>query len=86
MSSSTFESRLQALDHQGVIAARQVGAAAPVEEQGVARHQLAVHQEALAARGVAGRVDELDLELADGDDVAGVVAHEIGFGDAGRYG
>ena len=35
---------------------------------------------------MAGRVDELDLELADGDDVAGVVANQIGFGHPRRTG
>src|SRR5690348_10483454 len=44
--------RLQAAEHVVDVAAREVGAPAPVQEQGVARDQAAVEQEALAARGV----------------------------------
>ena len=77
---------LEALDHQLRVAAGQVGAAASVEEQGVARDELAPDEEALAAGRVARRVDELDLDVADRDDVAGVVADELVVGDAGRTG
>lgn len=59
----------KAFDHQRRVAARQVGAATTVEEQRVAADQSSVDHEALAARGVAGGVHELDLDVADTDDV-----------------
>ncbi len=68
---------LEALDHQGMVAAGKIGAPAAVEEQGVARHQLAAHHEALAPRGVTRRVDELDLDVADAHDVARLVPLEM---------
>ena len=74
-----------------MIAARQVGAAATVEEQGVAGHELAVDEEALAAGGVSRCVDEFDLDVAHPDDVAGVVADQLigvdpgGAGDPGFF-
>ena len=74
----------QALDHLARVAARQVGAAAAVEEQGVARDELGVDEEALAAGRVAGRVHELDLDVADPDHVARVVRDEVGLGEARR--
>ena len=43
-----------------------------------------VDEEALAAGRVTGRVDERDLDVADGHDVAAVVQHEIGLRRAGH--
>ena len=65
------------------VAAGQVGAAAALEEEGVAGHEPAVDEEALAARRVAGRVDQLDRDLADQHHVAAVVADEVGAADPG---
>ena len=61
---------VEALDHQRGVAAGQVGAPTAIEEECVARHQLPVDQETLAAGGVARCVDELDLDVSDLDDVA----------------
>ena len=61
---------LQAAEHLVDVAAGEVGAAATVQEQGVPGDQAAVEQEALAARGVTRGVQQLDLDVADGDLVA----------------
>ena len=53
---------LQAVVHRLGVAAWQVGAAAAVEEQGVAGHEAAVDEQALAARGVPWCVQQLDVE------------------------
>ena len=74
----------QALDHLVVIAAGQVGAATPVQEQRVPGDELAAHHEALAPGGVPGGVDELDLDVADPHDVARIVIRQVGLVDAGR--
>src|SRR5439155_7207972 len=68
----------EALVHRVGIRTRQIGAATPFEEQRVAGDELAVDQEALAPRRVAGGVHERDAQVADGHDVAAVVEHEIG--------
>ena len=68
----------QAVAHLGVIGPGEIGASTPIEEQGVAGDEPAVDQEALAAGGVAGRVHEGDLDVANGDDVTGVVRHQLG--------
>ena len=47
-------------------------------------HQAAVDEEALAARGVPGGVDQLDPHVAHRDHVAAVVGHQLGRRDAGR--
>ena len=65
------------------VAAGQVGAAAAVEEQGVAGDQSAVDEEALAAGRVARRVDEGDGNVADDHCVARVVERQVGVGDVG---
>ena len=65
------------------VAAGQVGAAAAVEEEGVAGDEGAVEHEALAARRVARGVDQLDGDVADHHDVAAGVADEVAAGEAG---
>lgn len=59
------------------IAAGQVGATAAVEEQGVARTEMIMHEDALTARRVAGCVDEFDADLTDLHHIAAVMADEI---------
>jgi len=74
---------LQAVVHVLRVAARQVGASAALQEQGVAADQSAVDVEALAARCVPGGVHEGDVDLAHAHHIAGVVLGEVGFVDAG---
>jgi hypothetical protein len=61
-----------------------IGAAAALEEQGVARHQSTVDQEALAARRVTGRVDQVDADVAHGHDVARLVHGQVAVGQLGH--
>ena len=63
----TLSVPLQAVVHVLGARSRQVDAAARADEQRVAGHQVAVDQEALRARRVPGRVQELHLEVADLD-------------------
>jgi fatty acid desaturase/predicted Zn-dependent protease with MMP-like domain len=65
------------------IAAGKIGAAATLEEQGVARHERTVEHEALTSRSVTGCVDQLDRDVADHDDVAARVENEIGRDEIG---
>ena len=74
---------LQAAEHVVDVAAGEVGASAAVEEQGVAGDQASVEQEALAARSVAGGVQQLDLDVADGDLVAVLMGGQVAHRDAG---
>ncbi len=60
----------------GGIAPWQVGPAAGVEEERVTGHQTIVDQEALTPGRVPRRVDQLDVDAAHGDDVAGAVGHQ----------
>ena len=60
----------EAVIHLARVTARQVGAAASVEEERVAGNEAVVDEETLAARRVARRVDQLDFNRPDGDDVA----------------
>ncbi|MEY2958011.1 MAG: gamma-glutamyl phosphate reductase [Actinomycetota bacterium] len=73
----------EAVLHRHRIAAGQVGPTTPVEEERVAGDELAADQEALAARGVAGGVDQLDLDPADRHHVPGLVGGEFRLGDTG---
>ena len=76
-SPGSLRERLQAAEHVVDVAAGEVGAAAALEEQRVARDEPAVEQEALAARRVARCVQELDLDVADVDLVAVLVRGEL---------
>ena len=76
----SFGELLQAAVHVVDVAAGEIGAAAALEEQRVTRDQPAVEQEALAAGRVAGRVQQLDLDVADVDLVAVLVCGEIAAG------
>ena len=73
------------------IAARQVGPAASLQEEGVAGDEHPVHQEALAAWRVPRGVQQLDLDGADRHPVPAVVGdHVAGFetghpGDQGGF-
>ncbi len=83
-SSGTLASRCVRLSYRARgIAAGKVGAPAALEEQGVARDQPAVDEEALAARGVAGGVDQLDRDVAHHHRVAALVLDELGRGRTG---
>ena len=73
----------QTVEHRFRVATREIGSTAPVEEQGVTRHQRTVHVEALTARCVSGGVDALDLHPSDANDVAAVVLNEMVGPDAG---
>ena len=66
----------QAVVHRGRVAPGKVRPPAALEEERVACHEAAVHEEALASRGVARRVQETDLDLADSDDIVALVGHE----------
>lgn len=72
-----FVQRRKAVVHLTGIAARQVGSAAPVQEQCVARDQAAVHQEALRPGSVTGSVNEGHLDIAENDGVSALVGHEM---------
>ncbi len=74
---------LQAAEHLIDVAAGEVGAPAPVEEQGVAGNQAAVEQEALASRRVARGVQQFDVDGPDRDRVAVVMFGEIAHRDPG---
>lgn len=76
----------QTLDHQIVIAPRQVGPPAAVEKERVATDEFAVDHEALAARRVARGVDQLDLDLADADHIARIMADQLVRGQPGGPG
>ena len=79
------ETGRERLVHLLGIRAGKVGAAAPIQEQGVAGHKPAVDEEALASGRMARRVDELDLDIADSDDVAALVLDEGLVGDTGDF-
>ena len=66
------------------VAAGQVGAAATLEEQRVAGDQSVVDEEALAARGVPGGVDQFDVDLADPYVVAAGVFDDVALAEAGH--
>ena len=72
---------LQAVVHRGRVAAGEVGAAAPVEEQRVAAHQSPVDVKALTPRRVARRVDERDGDVAHLHHVAALVLHQLVGGE-----
>src|SRR5581483_6459804 len=74
---------VKAAVHVVDVAAGEVGAAAALEEQRVAGDQTYVEKEALAAGGVAGRVQQFDFDVADVDLVAVFVRGEVAFRDAG---
>ena len=74
---------LQAGVHLLGVAAGEVGAAAPVEEQRVATDQSTGDVEALAPRGVARRVHQRHIDRADSDDIAGIVHCEVICTDTG---
>ncbi len=65
------------------ISAWQIGPAATLEEQRVARHQPPRNAEALTAGSVARRVHELDLEVAHLDHVCARMLDELRFSDSG---
>jgi fatty acid desaturase len=73
----------EALVKRGRVAAREIGSAATLEEEGVARHQAVVDEEALAAGGVTRRVDQLDRNLADQELVPTRVLDQISGLDTG---
>lgn len=75
---------LQTLVHLFGIRARQVRAAAPVEKEGVTRHQTTTREEALTSGRMARRVDECDVDLADLHRVSGPVADDAVGLNAGR--
>ena len=79
-SSGTRAKRVLSDSYMARGSARAVGATAAVEEQRVAGHQAPVDQEALAARRVAGRVDELDPDPPTSHHVAAVVTRPIRSG------
>ncbi len=72
----------QALGHRGRIGAGEVGSTASVEEERVAGDETSVDEEALAAGGVTRGVHQPDLDLADGDHIAGRVGDEVVGADA----
>ena len=78
--------RLQAAEHVVDVAAGEVGAAATLQEQGVAGDQPTVEQEALAARRVARGVQQLDVDVADEDLVAVFVRGQLTARDPGDLG
>jgi len=63
------------------IATGKVGATATFKKQRVARNQRAVKHEALTARGVTWRVNELDRNVANHHNIAAAVSDEIGVGE-----
>ncbi len=63
------------------IAAGEIGATAAVKEQSVARAEMIVHEDALAARGVPRSVNEFDVDLAHLHHLTAAVAHQLGVGD-----
>ena len=77
------ETGRERLVHLLGIRAGKVGTAAPIQEQGVAGHESAVDEEALTPGRVARRVDQLDLDVADSDDVAALMLDEGFVGDTG---
>lgn len=68
------------------VAARQIGTATTVEEEGVAGHEAILDEEALAARRVTRRVDEFDLDPADLDDIARCMGDQRVRTQAGDFG
>ena len=67
------------------VATGKVSPTASVEEQCVAGDQMVLHQETLAARGVAGGMDELDLDLADLDFVSRGVGDKLVWAEPGGF-
>ena len=67
----------QTPEHLIDVASGEVRAPAAVEEECVAGHEPAIQQEALAARGVAGGVQELDLDIPDTEPVTVIVRGQI---------
>src|SRR3546814_2383194 len=70
-------------DWSSYVCSSYLGATAALEEERVAGDQAVVDQEALAARGVAGRVDELDGDLAHHHGVTRDVGDQVGVAGAG---
>ena len=77
---------VQAPKHLIDVSAGEVGASAPVQEQGVAGDQSAVEEEALAARRMARGVQQLDVDGTDIHLVAIAVFGEIAHRDPGDPG
>ena len=75
---------LEALVHLLGIRPRQIGSSATVEEQRVARNQTTTGKKTLATRGVSRRMDECDVEAADGQRVTRSVADQMALVDFGR--
>ena len=73
----------EGLVHLLRVAAREVDAAAAVDEQGVAGDEAVADEKALAAGRVTRGVDECDLDVTDGRAIAAVAADEVGLADAG---
>ena len=59
------------------IATGQIRTTAAVEKQRVARTQMIMHEDALAARRVARRVNEFDTDLAHRHHIAAVMTDQI---------
>ncbi|CAI7977002.1 hypothetical protein FRAHR75_20175 [Frankia sp. Hr75.2] len=68
----------QAVVHRRGVPAREVHPPATLEEQSVPGDEPPVHEEALAARGVTGGVQQADVHRADGDHVVVAVLDELG--------
>src|SRR6185312_8341427 len=75
--------RLETVIDRVDVAARKVGAPAALEEQRVACDKPSIEQEALAARCVAGGVQQFDVDVADAELVAVLVCSELGARNAG---
>ena len=75
---------LEALVHLLGIRPRQIGSSATVEEQRVARDQTTTGKKTLATRGVSRRMDERDVETADGHLVTRSVGDQMALVDFGR--
>lgn len=76
--------RAQAVVHRGRVTTGEIRSAASLEEQRVARHQRAVDQKALAARGVSRSVHQCHRDPAHLHDVATVVEDEVVLGETRR--
>src|SRR4029077_8285958 len=71
------EALRERLVHLGRVTARQVGAPARADEEGIARHEPAVDQEALGTRRVPRRVHEGQRQTADGQGRVVVDRHQV---------
>lgn len=80
-----FGEPLKALHHLLRVGAGEIGSSTPFEEQRVTGDESTVDEEALTPRRVTRRVQQRDVDLSNGEYVAGRVRDEVIVTDVGGF-